>query len=174
MTVIHLHELDLWDGLCSRTEIVVPSIIAHGEALYYENPSTGWCVNIDLPGQIQAGEITEVAASLTDMQDFLAQLDSVTRASLHSGEIEALALLFKNQVEECRLCSADRAAVTALVLVGMKEKGISLEMALKLTGLSSSRLLHHYTEEVYRHWVREAEIQRIQGTGLAKDPLGCP
>jgi len=52
----------------------------------------------------------------------------------------------------------------------MKEKGISLEMALKLTGLSTSRLLHHYTEEVYRRWVREAEIQRIQGTGLAKDP----
>jgi len=86
MTVIHLHEIDLWDGLCSRTEIIVPST------------STEWRINIDLPAQIQAGKITEVAASLADIQDFLAQLDSVTRESLHDGEIEALAFLFKNQV----------------------------------------------------------------------------
>jgi hypothetical protein len=169
--VIQLHKLGLWDKVCSRIGIIVPSIIAHQEVIYYIDPDTEDLINIDLQVDVAEGRITEVAASLADMEEFLDQFDSVVKADLHEGEVEALTLLWKQQVQDCSFCAGDEIAVKALVLLKMSDKGISLEKALQQIGLTTSRLDPQFRDECFQQWVEEAKLQRVYGQGLAQDPL---
>jgi len=171
MTVIHLHEIRLWVQVCGRIGIVVPSIIVHREAYYYVDPETDEYRNFDLLMEVAEKRITQRAAPVADMSEFLDHFDSSVRPDLHEGELEALTLLWKGVVQDCRLCSADRTAVTALVLMGMKELGMSLETALQQIGLSSNRIKPQFSEERFQQWVTAAEQRRMLGQGLVKDPF---
>jgi hypothetical protein len=171
MVVIVLQELGLWESLCRHVTVVVPSIILH-EVCFYTDRATGGRVHIDLTAQALAGAIREESATGEEMDEFARQFDAVMVENLHAGEIEALTLLFKGKVADCRLCSADRAAVKALALVGMKNKGVSLEKALHELGVPGSRRLKpQYSQERFEEWLREASVDRIQGRGLVRRPF---
>ena len=79
--------------------------------------------------------------------------------------------MYKDKIADCHFCSADQAAVKALVRLGLKDRSVSLEMALKRTGLSRPRMVYRHSEKAFQTWVKEAQTERIQGTGLAQDPL---
>ena len=170
VTIICLHELGLWEKLCACTRVVVPSVIVH-QAQFYKDPVSGERVEINLEAQVLAGQISQEAVDVEETAEFMYHINAVMTESLHPGEIEALTLLFKNRVPDCKFCSADQAAVKALVLVGMKDKGLSLEKVLEHTGLRRKSLKAQYSERRFQDWVRQAEIDRIQGTGLARCPF---
>ena len=164
--IIHLHELGLWGRLCKRTEVLVPSVVAR-EVEYYRDLQTGEWVLIDLKQQCDQQGITEITATAIEVAQFLAQFDVVLSDELHEGELEALTCLAIHADQDCRFCTADKAAIRALVLAGMAEKGISLEKALRWVGLAVPELHHQHSEARFRALLKEASIQRIQGTGLA-------
>ncbi len=171
MVVIHLHELGLWESFCRQVTVVVPSIVVH-ESRFYIDSATGERVTIDLEAQVLAGDIQEASATLQEMAEFRRQFDVVMVENLHDGEIESLTLLSLGRVVDCVLCSADRAAVKALALVGMKDKGISLERAFHQLGMpGAGRLESQYSEERFAQWVAEALVDRMQGRGLVRRPF---
>jgi len=171
MVVICLHELGLWDRLCSLLQVVVPSTVL-GESIYFEDPETNERHGIDLRQQVAGGIITEESATVEEVQEFQQHFDAVMLKGLHDGEVEALTLLWKDRVPGCFLCSADQAAVKALVLVGMRQKGISLEQLLHEVGLRGGKSLGpQYLQERFEQWVEEAKVDRIEGRGLARWPF---
>ena len=171
MVIIRLHELGLWERLCERTTVIVPSTIVH-ESRFYIDPDTGGRIEIDLEAQLVAGRITQEAADADEVEAFMRQFDPVMIENLHEGEVEALTLLFQGRAADSKLCSADQAAVKALVLVGMKQKGISLEHVLRETGLpGAGRIGVQYSAACFAQWVREAALDRLQGRGLARRPF---
>lgn len=166
--IIRLHKLDLWDKLCQRTQLVVPSIIVHEEALFFTDPATEQRIEIHLPDLVGDGVIIESTATAVEMGRVATQFDPVAREGLHAGELEALTLLYTRRVTGCWFCSGDGNATRALVLLGLGEWGLSLEEALRRTGLcASGRLPHQFSEETFRQRVQQAQIDRLQGTGLA-------
>jgi hypothetical protein len=170
MVVIRLHELGLWEDFCRQVTVVVPSIIVH-ESRFYIAPS-GDRVDINLETQVEAGQVVEAAASIDQMDGFMRRFDAIMTENLHKGEIEALVLLFSGQLPDCWLCSADQAAVKALVLVGLKSKGISLEKMLHDMGLPGGRRLgEQYSQQRFEQWAEEAALDRIQGRGLVRRPF---
>jgi len=171
MVIIRLHEMGLWEELCDQTAVVVPSTIVH-ESVFYVEPSSRERVEIELESQVLEGEISQVTATAEDMAQFMTQFDAVMVENLHPGEVEALTLMHKGRVTDALFCSADQAAVKALVLVGMNDRGISLEDALKATGLrGAGRVGEQYCRARFTQWVREAVLDRLQGRGLARDPF---
>jgi hypothetical protein len=170
MVVIRLHELGLWEDFCRQVTVVVPSIVVH-ESRFYVAPS-GDRMNINLEAQVQAGQIEEAAASIDEMDGFVRRFDAIMTENLHKGELEALVLLFSGQLANCWLCSADQAAVKALVLVGLKSKGISLERVLHHIGLPGGRRLgEQYSQQRFEQWAEEAALDRMQGRGLVRWPF---
>lgn len=169
--IIHLHELGLWSRLCNRTRVLVPSIVAR-EVKYYRDLQTGERVPIDLQQQRDQQAITEVTATAIEVAQFLAQFDAVLSDELHEGELEALTCLAIHAGQDCRFCTADKAAIRALVLAGMAEKGISLEKALRWVGHTVPELRHQHSEARFRALLKEASVQRIQGTGLTGSKWG--
>ena len=168
MVIIALHEFGLWADMCKRTDVIVPSVITH-ETRFFIDPYARERVEIDLRAQVTSGEIQEAEAESLDMMDFLSNFDSVVADELHPGELEALTLLYKGQLTDCRFCSADQTAVKALVLAGLEQGGVSLEDALKEAQLGKGmRLPRQYRETCFQRWVREARIARIQGIGWTK------
>jgi hypothetical protein len=171
MVVICLHELGLWESFCRRVTVIVPSIVVH-ESVFYRDGATGKHARIDLEAQVLAGDIQQESATLAEMDEFRRQFDAVMVENLHDGEIESLTLLSLGRVVGCVLCSADRAAVKALALVGMKDKGISLERAFHELGMPGARRLEpQYSEERFAQWLAEALVDRMQGRGLARRPF---
>jgi len=169
MIVIDLHRLGLWREMCEHYEVIVPSIIAH-EAHWYWDPELGQRCEIDLQAEASAGRIRIAEASAEQMNQLLTLFDCLMQGALHPGEQEALALLYARQIENCWGCSADQAAVKALILLEMGQAGASLERALQEAGLlnRAGKLDGHCTEACYQRWVNEARVDRIQGRGLAR------
>lgn len=171
MVVIVLHELGIWDSFCQHVTVVVPSIIVH-ECQFYIDPAAGEREEIHLDEQVRAGKILEATATFDQMAEFGARFDALMLSELHGGEVEALTLLLLDRVSDCWLCTADRAAVKALVMVGLKERGISLEEALQVLGVHRPRRLEEqYTKVSFERWIREAAQDRIQGRGPASRQL---
>lgn len=61
--IIKAHKLVIWELLVERAEIVVPSIIARDEVLFYSLEEGQIPTSINLPLLIDAGKIKEFSAT---------------------------------------------------------------------------------------------------------------
>jgi hypothetical protein len=87
--------------------------------------------------------------------------------AVHSGEKEALAFVFCHQSEDYYFCTGDAAALQALAVVGMKDKGISLEKLLNDIGLPKT-LKHQFTENYFKTWIKKGSVRFVQEQKLTK------
>ncbi|MCC7354419.1 MAG: hypothetical protein IT330_11750 [Anaerolineae bacterium] len=166
--IIYAHKIKVWSVLKEKVRIVVPSVILHKEAIYSETDAE-W-TQIDLPGQVARGEIAEIGATTKEINEVLSKFDVVAREALHIGELEALALLLSGRAAGALFCSADKAAIQSLALLGLSEQGVSLEGVLRSVGLSRP-LQHQYTESYFRRHIGIGKERRIKGEGLANKRL---
>ncbi len=173
--LIHLHELGIWDALCTSTRVIVPATIVRREAQFYiddlDDDDLGDRVEIDLVAQVASGTVEEISVTASEIARFRSEFDQEVNTDLHDGETEALTVMYLGKARDCRFCSADRTAIRALVLVGLGSEGVSLEQALRDVGLTRRSILPRYSEGRYQRIVKEASIERIQGVGLASDPF---
>lgn len=66
------------------------------------------------------------------------------------------------------LCTCDYAAIKALALLDLIDRGISFENLLKKSGITK-KLEYKHTEKRYKKCLSEGSIMRIQGRGLKKN-----
>jgi hypothetical protein len=169
--VIFLHESNLWETFCRKTAVVVPSII-FDECKYYRDLETGESIPIPMSLYQSTGIINVPEASADDMIRFLAQFTSETRDALHPGEAEALSLMHAGLLPDTRLCCSDEVAVRALVLSGMRERGVSLAATLRGLHITPTvNIPEHLTDKVFSEWLERYQTWRIQGRGLVHDPF---
>lgn len=166
--VVETHSLGVWNALIEAASIALPATVAAREARYYGDHHAGEKIRIQLDNALSAGQIEVAEATGEELQDFLGQFDRVFVEGLDAGEAEALALLAAGHLPCYRFCTGDRPAIQALALIGLSERGTSLEAALKSVGLTK-RLLRQFTDSFFKLCLREGQEMRVQGIGLTRD-----
>jgi len=105
--IIEAHKIGVWEKLVERVEIVVSSIVAHKESLFYSELEGGIPEPINLKRLIQDGKIKEISASSEEMADFSNYFDRVFLFGLDDGEIESLSLIKSGKLKDTLFCSSD-------------------------------------------------------------------
>ena len=166
--IIEAHALGVWESLIEKVEIVVSSIVAHEEALFYikgELPSA-----LDLQTLIIEGKIKEIEATAPEMASLIGNFDASFADVLHPGEIEALALIQLQKTGDAMYCSCDGFALKALAMLGHAEKGISMEALLQSIGRSKN-VKSQFSEKFFQEKIAQGQSNRVTRTGLKSKNL---
>lgn len=165
--IIDLHKFGVWDEILSKHKIFISSIILRQEVYYYEDEQ-GNQHDIDMKKDMNKRfKVRPVNAQ--DLAGFAERFDAVLGPEIHHGEKEALHLLTND--EELGFCTCDRAAVIALGLLDLGERGVSFESLLKSCGITK-KLSPKHTEKRFQQYLGEASIMKIQNRGLKKKSGG--
>ena len=165
--VIEAHRVAVWRNLLDQCQIMVPSTVVRDEALFYSCETDGIHEDIYLPKLVHDGRIIQLTATAEDLVNLYGTFDRVFVEGIDPGEAEALALLKSGKAPEAYFCTGDAPAIRALAMLGMSERGISMEMLLRKLGLQ--RRLQHFgfTEEFFQENLKRGSINRVTGEGLA-------
>jgi hypothetical protein len=164
--VIEAHALKIWTELKDRYELILPSIVIIDEAKYFRSSKRG-SRSIRLREQITKGEVRQLTATATEYAQLYEIFDSMFLQTLDPGETEALTLLQANTIPGTFFCTSDAPAIKALAMLGLSERGISMEMLMSKVGLKKT-LETQFTEDFFKANVRHGQIARITGEGLLK------
>ena len=166
--IIDAHSLGVWAALVDTGKIVAPSIVVHDEVQFFETEQGMIPTPIDLRTLLAANKIKEASATAFEMHEVLDHFDRNTQEGLDPGEIEALAIIMQDAENEMRFCTADRAAVEAIAMLGLSERGISMECMLDELGFHRT-LPSKCTEHRFRQYLENGKVMRIQGKGKPFD-----
>ena len=83
------------------------------------------------------------------------------RLGIDPGESTSIAYLIQTE-EEITFCSCDQAAIKLISYMGLEQKSISLEKAIKTTGYHEKKLYPRHFEKTFRAAVKEGKTLRIQ------------
>lgn len=126
--IIDAHIHNFWGDLTSRYQIYVPSIILR-EVKYY-NDLQKRMHTIDLRSMVKNQTIVEIEATPEEIAKLLSCATERFKETVHTGELEALAILKSRKEPEIKFCTGDKAAIKALSAIGLGALGISLEEVL--------------------------------------------
>lgn len=127
---------NFWNALVNRFEIHVNSIVLHEEVYFYVNDKGGK-IPIDLLGELAAGNIQEITATLQEVASLVDKVNPNFMDRIHDGEQEAIALLLTGRFDDFRYCTGDTRAIKALGSLSLGALGISLEELLEAVGQKS-------------------------------------
>jgi len=165
--IIDANKLGFWDSLITKNKIYIASTVLRNEVFYYIN-SKKQQKDIHLLGLARRKRIIEVSATVSQQQSLMSKFDLAFAPKLHSGEIESLSILQRRN--DLIFCTFDKAAIMALVLLGIAHRGISLERALFECGLNR-HLERKHSEKKFKYILKQAKQMRIMGQGLSEDIL---
>ncbi len=160
--IIYLHEIDLWQRLLDRYEVILSRTVAEHEAIFYEVGEERH--EIDLTTAISDGRIQVVDILAADLLKFRSRFDPLYLEGLDPGETESLAYLLLCPEQQIMICSADKIVYRVLPHLGLTERGISLEEMLSQSGLGRA-LPFPYSRAYREHWARRGEQDWISGVG---------
>lgn len=108
---------------------------------------------------VQTGLIKECSATDEDAANLVNKLPPDLPFTIHSGEIESLAVL----IREANLifCTCDAATIRTLPFLDVVERGISAEQLLKQSGLFRPGLKDRHTEEYFKNNIAIGQEQKI-------------
>jgi hypothetical protein len=162
--IIKACEIDIWTRLIGECSVVVPSIVVHAEAIFYN--TTSGVVVIDLPELVTLGKLKEEPATAEELTAIYRVFDRLFAGQMHDGELEALALLKSEKLADAVYCTGDGPAIEALALLDLSYKGISMEKLLLTCGLKKP-LEQQYTEPFFKKHLEIGAVNRVTGVGLA-------
>lgn len=165
--IIDIHKLGIWKQVTAKQKVLIPSIILHREVYHYDDEQ-GKRHYIDLEKDMNK-RFKVLSVKAKDLAEFAERFDAAFGPEIHQGEQEALYLLTND--EELGFCTCDHAAVIALGLLDLGERGVSFEGLLKTCGITKE-LLPEHTEKRFQQYLREASIMKIQNRGLKKKSGG--
>ena len=161
--VIVAHELGIWDSLKNAYKITLPAVVSRREALFYFKDNQK--IQIRLSEQIITHEIDEIEGTVEELSELVSLFEPWFLDTLDPGELEALALIHSERVNNITFCTGDGPAIKALVMIGATGLGISLESALNKIGLTK-KLQNQYTEQYYKKCCNEGGLNLVQGIGI--------
>jgi hypothetical protein len=123
------------------------------EARFYRDVLTGQHHRIDLQPDVDAGRIRLLSGDEATLANVYATCSR--HFAVHEGEAHSLAAL-QCADKRCRFCTADKAAIQALVLLDLKDRAISLSRLLGDSGVRLKEpLARQFGEEYLTRWLRE-------------------
>lgn len=165
--IIEAYELNVWHILLERISIIVPSIIATDETLFYYPEHQKIPDPINLRSLAQENKITIIEATTKEMSEIYSFFDPSFIGQLHEGEAEALALLYCRPNLDHHFCTSDAAAIRAFAMLGLSFRAVSFERVLAAHGLQK-KLNIQFQEGYLRNNLKVGQQMRITGQGLAR------
>ena len=155
--VIHAHENNYWELLCTHHRIALAATVIEDELLFYR--SNEGKKGFKISTWFQKDKVERLEAELTDVESLYKRLNPDFLASLHRGELEALAILLSRKQNKVHFTTGDRAAMKALGVLNLGSKGISVEELLSPMGRNpKSKLPHHLTKK----WLQKSMSEGLQ------------
>lgn len=132
--IIKLLEIDVFDRLVDLHEVHVASAVVD-EVKYFKRD--GKRVQVAFENEyIQTGRIVKDIASPDEIKSIITRLPRLRRDTLHTGELESLAILTRE--ESVTMCTFDAAAIKTLPFLGASDRAVSAERLLHESGLTLS------------------------------------
>lgn len=162
--IIKLLELGVFDNLVKQHQIHVASTVIN-EVKFFKRDKQK--IQLDFRKQyVEAKRVVEVIASISEMQEVMRKLPPVKRNAMHSGEIESLSILAKD--ETLTLCTFDAAAIRAVPFLDASHRVISAESLLRTSGLTLSpghKLDPRLSEEYFQSNLSFGQKEYIYASG---------
>lgn len=161
--IIHLHELQMWGTFVDQYNVLVASIVAEIEVLFYTIIVNGQekQIPIDLEDDARKGLIRIVSADLAAFSDVGTTLFEQGAPQIDDGESETIAFVLSDVMPDLNICLIDGSAIICAVMLGLKDACISVEGALNACGLGRS-LPDALSTTRFQRFVKEGEIKRVQ------------
>ncbi len=151
MVIIDAHKHEFWSELLNKNEVCVTSTVLHNEATYFLDDSG--ISKIDLAADLKEGKITEISATVEQIQKVQSQFTDYFSDNVDPGELEAISFLKSDSSGDYKFCTADTAAIKALGALNLSSSGISLEeiiptveSAYGLSGYGKAKFKKHLAE----------------------------
>lgn len=157
--IIHLHILNLWNGVIKNYEVYVASTVARGEVKHYLDQRHRR-VPLDLLPHIEKGIIREISALSQDLKSLTDTLKP-SKIGLDPGELESIAVIAENKVEGLKICVIEKAAIMALAYLELENKAISCEEVLINSGiLARGKEPPHreFSKKRFDYWVTQGKF----------------
>ena len=151
---------DLLDKLVKLHEIHAASSVID-EVRFFKRGGEKYPISFR-ENYIQTGLIKECSATADEASHLLSKLPRESPSTLHSGEIESLAILIRES--DLVFCTCDAASIRTLPLLDLTERGISAEKLLKQSGLFKPGLQDRHTEKYFKTNIAIGQEQKIYKT----------
>lgn len=171
--VLVSYRFGVWEGIKAKYDVHVTSIVAYEEIKYFTD-STGTTHRGDLDQQAERGEIKIVEATASEMSQVVENFVDAFRKGLDDGETEAIAVLRRGELEDCRFCTGDTNGIQAIGMLGLGPQTISLEEILDLGGLRASlaaRLPPQFNQRHRETHLQKGSERRITNEYFKRPPL---
>jgi len=168
--VILLHELEIWEKVCSQCQIYLSEAVV-AELKYYE--AGGQQKPID--HEALRAAVTVCSVTVGELKEFFDQFDPTYQQRLDPGELESLVYLFKqtDASEDLIICSADAIVFRILGCINKSDRGISLEELLQGIGLTK-KLPEQYCRGFRIKWTKIGQEDALQDRGKRSPPGSGP
>lgn len=161
---IDLLSLGIFDKLVKLHDVSVCSTVINEVKFYRKG---GNKVAIDFRKRyVESGEVKEYSSSIEELEEILSRLTPIQLETLHSGELESLAVLARE--EKMTFCSCDAATIRALPFLDLSDRGISVEVLLRQTGLLKSALEEKHKDEYFKNNLAIGRKDMIYNFGKKK------
>lgn len=160
--VIDIHRLGFWQQFTEKNRVHIASTVLKVEALFYFD-SKNRKRQINWKHELTKHRLVEVSATISEMKGLQNKFDLALGPKLGLGELECLAILERQK--DLKFCTLDKAAINALALLDLEDRGISLENALTECGLQRN-LPDKYSDKRFKRCVKQGQQMRIMGQGL--------
>jgi hypothetical protein len=131
--IIAIHKLGYWSRVINSCKVYVASVVV-GEVQYYRDDN-GKSFPIDLSKDISAGKIIELSGDLEEQSILLSKLKPYKLDGLDAGELESIAIICENQIENLQFCIKERLAIKVMAFLKMSECTVSIEQVLRDNGI---------------------------------------
>lgn len=164
--IIHLFEFGFWDAVISHYEVYVVSTVIKTEVIHYY-PNGDYRnekkIPVDLSDYVAKSKISEVEATVQEQSDILLRLNPVGLDGLDPGELECIAVMANDKVLDAKFCVKDTLAIKALVFLGIREKSMSLEEALRGCGVlrKSDKIPFEFSKKKFEDIIIQERLNHI-------------
>ena len=138
---------DVLDKLVRNHEIYVSSSVIE-EITHYKKEGIIYPIDFR-SAYIQNEFIKEISASSEDIMRLFKILPQGLHPTIHSGEIESIAILLNRP--DLIFCSCDAASIRILPILDLSERGISAEELLRESGLTVHSLQDRHTDRYFKN-----------------------
>lgn len=157
--VIDLLSMGIFDLLTARFTVHVSSIVA-GEVKFFRK--SGQKVPVDFRSvYVDSGKVAVLDADDAEVRGVLEAIPAIRASLLHSGELESLAILCRE--EDLTFCTCDGAAIQALPFLDLAERAVSVEKLLRSCGLTPGKLEEKHRDRHLKDNLATGSRERLQG-----------
>jgi hypothetical protein len=155
--MIDFLSLDVLDALAAHHEVLASSTVIDEVKFFRKG---GIKHGVDFRRRYVASNIVrELSAAPAETKEILLKLPQIFRDTLDAGELESLAILYREK--DLIFCSCDAAAIRTLPFLDLSDRGISAESLMKDSGLPRKGLKLNHTDEYFIGNLRRGQEEKV-------------